>query len=310
MPRGRIIKSTGSWYTVSSSQGTHECRLRGKLRMEGKTFTNPLAVGDWVNFINEKDAAIIESVEPRRNYIVRKATKLSSKSHIIASNIDQAILIITPHSPQTSSVFIDRFLVLAEAYNIPVIMVFNKTDIYTENDLDLVAEWMAIYNEIGYEVMHTSVVKKQNITAFQKLLKNKTSVISGLSGVGKSSLINAVDADQELKTGAISEAHKSGKHTTSFAQMLELSFGGYIIDTPGVKALGMINLNINEISHYFPELFKMSKNCQFNNCTHTHEPGCAVIQAVELGEIAFSRYESYLNIVTDPDEKFRKDKYC
>lgn len=309
MPHGRVIKSTGSWHTVDCESKLIKCKLRGKLRTSKLRHTNPIAVGDYVHFVSNSNGNVIDEVYPRKNYIIRKAIKLSSKSHIIASNIDQAILIITPHSPQTTTVFIDRFLVSAEAYNIPVVLVFNKTDLYGEKDLDWVAELMATYSEIGYKVLNTSVIKKQNIHKFGEILKDKTSVISGHSGVGKSSLINAVDPSKNLKIGEISDAHKSGKHTTSFAQMIKLSIGGYIIDTPGIRGFGIIDLDKNEIWHYFPEIFKTGKQCKYYNCTHMHEPDCAVIESVENGEIALSRYESYLNIITSEDDKFRKDKY-
>lgn len=309
MQRGRVTKSTGSWYTVETDGKAVDCKLRGKLRTKALRHTSPVAVGDWVLFVDDKDGAVIDSVEPRDNYLIRKATNLSRRSHIIASNIDQVILVVTPNFPQTTTVFIDRLLVSAEAYNIPVVIVFNKTDLYSEEDIDKVAEWMSVYNSIGHTVVNTSVVKKQNIEVFKNILKNKTSVIAGHSGVGKSSLINSVDSDISLKTGSISEFHKTGKHTTSFAQMLKLCFGGYIIDSPGIRAFGLIGLDLNEIWHYFPEMFEAGKTCQYYNCTHVHEPGCKVIQAVENGDIALFRYESYLNIILGEDSKFRKDKF-
>ncbi|MDD4235715.1 MAG: ribosome small subunit-dependent GTPase A [Bacteroidales bacterium] len=309
MYQGRVIKSTGSWYSVETDGKIINCKLRGKFRTEALRHTNPVAVGDWVICSIDGENGIIESVKKRKNFLIRKATNLSRKTHIIAANIDQALLVVTPRSPQTTTVFIDRFLVSAEAYNIPVILIFNKTDLYSEEDLDVVAYWMATYHEIGYKVLNTSAAKNQNITKFQDILKDKVSVISGHSGVGKSSLINKVDESLRLKTAEISFAHNTGKHTTSYAQMLKLSFGGYIVDTPGIRAFGLIDLNLNEIWHYFPEMFEIGKNCQYYNCTHVHEPGCKVIEAVETGEIALSRYESYLNIIEADDNKFRKDKY-
>jgi ribosome biogenesis GTPase / thiamine phosphate phosphatase len=309
MYQGRVIKSTGSWYSVETDGKIIDCKLRGKFRTEALRHTNPVAVGDWVNYSVEGESGIIESVKERKNFLIRKATNLSRKTHILAANLDQALLVVTPHSPQTTTVFIDRFLVSAEAYNIPVVLVFNKTDLYSENDLDKVAYWMASYHEIGYNVLNTSVTKNQNIEKLRNILKDKVSVIAGHSGVGKSSLINKAEGSLNLKTAGISFAHNTGKHTTSYAQMLKLDFGGYIVDTPGIRAFGLIDLNMNEIWHYFPEMFRIGKNCQYYNCIHVHEPGCKVIEAVETGEIAVFRYESYLNIIEADDNKFRKDKY-
>lgn len=309
MPIGRVTKSTGSWYSVLYEKNIYECKIRGKFRIEGIRTTNPIAVGDKVRFNISGDVPMIDEILPRTNYIVRKATKLSSKSHIIASNIDQAILVVTPRNPDTPIAFIDRFLVSANAYNVPVVIVFNKADTFTEEDQDWVAELMATYSEINYQVIHTSATQNIGIKNIIEILKDKISVVSGNSGVGKSSLIKAIDENLHVKIQEISDIHKQGKHTTSFAQMYELKTGGYIIDTPGIRAFGLIDLDKNEIWHYFPEMLEIGQNCRFTNCTHTHEPGCKVIEAVENGDIALSRYESYINIHTSDEDKFRKDKY-
>lgn len=305
---GTVIQSNGSNCIVASDNQKYDCVIKGKLRQKGYNSTNPVAVGDIVEFDISIEPATIASIHERRNCIIRKSTNLSKQSHIIAANIDQAVFVFTMHHPETTTVFLDRFLVSAESYSIPTIIIFNKIDIYKPEEFDQVAELMATYAEIGYKVLDVSVTKNHNIDAVREILKDKVSLISGQSGVGKTSIVNAVSG-LNLKTASISESHDSGKHTTSFAQMLPLDFGGYIIDTPGVRAFGLVELERNCISHYFPEIFKTAENCRFYNCTHTNEPGCAVKEAVENGEIAWSRYHSYTNIFFDEDEKHRREDY-
>lgn len=305
---GTVIQSNGSNCIVASENQKYDCVIKGKLRQKGYNSTNPVAVGDIVEFDISIEPATIASIHERRNCIIRKSTNLSKQSHIIAANIDQAVFVFTMHHPETTTVFLDRFLVAAESYSIPTIIIFNKIDIYKPEEFDQVAELMATYAEIGYKVLDVSVTKNHNIDAVREILKDKVSLISGQSGVGKTSIVNAVSG-LNLKTASISESHDSGKHTTSFAQMLPLDFGGYIIDTPGVRAFGLVELERNCISHYFPEIFKTAEKCRFYNCTHTNEPGCAVKEAVENGEIAWSRYHSYTNIFFDEDEKHRREDY-
>lgn len=305
---GTVIQSNGSNCIVASDNQKYDCVIKGKLRQKGYNSTNPVAVGDIVEFDISIEPATIASIHERRNCIIRKSTNLSKQSHIIAANIDQAVFVFTMHHPETTTVFLDRFLVSAESYSIPTVIIFNKIDIYKPEEFDQVAELMATYAEIGYKVLDVSVTKNHNIDAVREILKDKVSLISGQSGVGKTSIVNAVSG-LNLKTASISESHDSGKHTTSFAQMLPLDFGGYIIDTPGVRAFGLVELERNCISHYFPEIFKTAENCRFYNCTHTNEPGCAVKEAVENGEIAWSRYHSYTNIFFDEDEKHRREDY-
>ena len=305
---GTVIQSNGSNCIVASDNQKYDCVIKGKLRQKGYNSTNPVAVGDIVEFDISIEPATIASIHERRNCIIRKSTNLSKQSHIIAANIDQAVFVFTMHHPETTTVFLDRFLVSAESYSIPTIIIFNKIDIYKPEEFDQVAELMATYAEIGYKVLDVSVTKNHNIDAVREILKDKVSLISGQSGVGKTSIVNAVSG-LNLKTASISESHDSGKHTTSFAQMLPLDFGGYIIDTPGVRAFGLVELERNCISHYFPEIFKTAENCRFYKCTHTNEPGCAVKEAVENGEIAWSRYHSYTNIFFDEDEKHRREDY-
>ncbi len=300
MEKGTVIKSTGSWYLVRfPDEQVVECRIRGKFRLEGIRTTNPVAVGDWVKVEKSQEGHVIVGIEPRKNYIIRKSTNLSKESHIIASNVDQAILVVTVNHPETSTVFIDRFLASAEAYNVPTVLVFNKLDLYDEEDRMLLGGLKMIYEKIGYPCYAVSTVTGENIAQIQELLKGKISVFSGLSGVGKSSLINRIEPGLQLKTAVISDAHDSGKHTTTFAEMVNLSGGGYLIDTPGIRSFGMIDMKKEEISHYFREIFAVSEACRFNNCTHTHEPGCAVLEAIELKEISESRYSSYLSMLEE-----------
>lgn len=300
METGIVMKSTGSWYTVRSEGGeTVECRMRGKFRMEGVRTTNPIAVGDRVNIEQSSEGYVITGIEKRRNYIIRKSTNLSKEAHIIASNVDQALLIVTVNHPVTSTVFIDRFLASAEAYNVPAVLVFNKTDLYDEEDLALLGGLMMIYRQIGYPCYRVSAATGQHIEEVREVLQGKITVLSGLSGVGKSSLINRIEPGLELRTASISRAHDSGKHTTTFAEMFPLSGGGFIIDTPGIRSFGTVDMKKEEISHFFPEIFARAGECRFYNCTHTHEPGCAVLEAVEQEEISESRYASYLSMLEE-----------
>lgn len=300
MKNGIVVKSTGSWYLVRFEEGgMAECRIRGKFRMEGIRTTNPLAVGDQVEVEEGSEGCVITAIMPRRNYIIRKSTNLSKESHIIAANVDLAMLIVTVNHPVTSTVFIDRFLVTAEAYNIPAVLVFNKTDLYDPEDLAMQGGLMMIYQKIGYTCLAVSAVTGENVDKIRDLLKDKITVLSGLSGVGKSSLLNRIQPGLELKTASISDAHDSGKHTTTFAEMFPLKEGGFMIDTPGLRSFGIIDMKKEELSHFFPEIFAKSGECRFYNCTHTHEPGCAVIEAVENDGISESRYVSYVSMMEE-----------
>lgn len=303
---GKVIKSTGSWYSVLGNDGqTYECRIKGKFRIKGIKSTNPIAVGDIVDFELEpgEPTALISHLHDRDNYIIRKSVNLSRQTQIIAANMDQAILVVTLASPRTSLGFIDRFLVTAEAYHIPTILVFNKYDIYNEHDKHLLAEIKAIYENIGYPCYEISALNGYHIDQINELLKDKTTLFSGHSGVGKSSLINAIYPDKQLRTAAISEVHQKGMHTTTFAEMFELPNGGFVIDTPGIRELGVVEIEPEELSGYFPEMRQFSENCRFNNCTHIHEPGCAVLQAVDEDLIAPSRYDSYVSIFHNFDSR-------
>lgn len=314
MKKGLVIKSTGSWFAVEDENGeVFDCKVKGNFRIKGIKSTNPVAVGDNVEFILQEDPenhfdkkhGWITSIEDRKNYIVRRSPNLSKQSHIIAANIDQAALIVTIAWPVTTTTFIDRFLASAEAYRIPVLLVFNKTDRYNDEQTAKMNELISVYSEIGYNCLKTSAKNKTGLDELKAALKNKINVINGHSGVGKSTLINYLEPGLNLKTSEISDTHKTGKHTTAFSAMYKFSFGGYIIDTPGIKGFGMLNMEAWEISHYFPEIFEISKSCQYNNCTHTHEPGCAVKEAVEKSEIAESRFISYLGLL-EGDDKYRK----
>jgi len=301
---GIVVKSTGSWYIVRQENGKRiDCKLKGIYRIKGLKATNPIAVGDHVDFVlSEKEkTGMITSIAPRSNYIIRRSINLSKQTHIIASNIDQAILIVTLAFPRTSTGFIDRFLITAAAYHIPVKIIFNKCDLFTGELKEHFENLQDIYIQAGYDCIVVSATKKINTEAFKNLLKDKTSLISGHSGVGKSALINAIEPSLNLKTAEISLAHLKGIHTTTFAEMHELSFGGFVIDTPGIKELGLIDFKKEEISHFFPEIFKHIHQCKFNNCLHTHEVQCAVKRAVESGEIGQSRYNSYVSILNGDD---------
>ncbi len=300
MGKAIVIKSTGSWYIVRLDDGRLvECRIRGKFRIEGIRTTNPVAVGDVVQVDESQDGYVITGIDRRKNYIIRKSTNLSKESHILASNVDQALLVVTVNHPVTSTVFIDRFLASAEAYNIPVVLLFNKSDLYGEEEWALYGGLSAIYEKIGYPCYEVSALTGKNIPQVRQMLRDKVTVLSGLSGVGKSSLINRFEPGLDLKTAVISEAHDSGKHTTTFAEMFCLSGGGYLIDTPGIRSFGIVGMKKEEISHFFPEIFAQAPECRFYNCTHTHEPGCAVIEAVERDEISESRYASYLSMLEE-----------
>lgn len=307
LKEGLVIKSTGSWYTVKSNDGViHNCRIKGRFRMDGIRTTNPVSVGDKVDFEEENEANVIVKIHDRKNYIIRKSSNLSKHSQIIAANIDQAFLIVTVNYPLTTTTFIDRFLVAAEAYRIPVNLIFNKIDRYRPNDITRLGELKFTYSKIGYKCFEISAKQGIHLDVIREVLKGKINLLSGHSGVGKSTLINAIQPGLDLKTGEISEAHSQGKHTTTFSEMFELDFEGYIIDTPGIRGFGTIDMEKKEMSHFFPEIFKTSAHCQFNNCTHVHEPKCAVKGAVEIGEICTTRYESYLGmIMEDEDSKYR-----
>lgn len=300
--KGRVIRSTGSWYTVMSDENKlYECRLRGKYRLQGLRTTNPVAVGDLVYFRKEagKETAVIEQIEERTNVIVRKSTNLSKAAHIIASNLDQALLVATIDQPRTSTGFIDRFLATAEAYHLPATLVFNKIDLYSSSQMLELEKLTTIYSSIGYAVLEVSAETGQNLEQLKALMENKVSLFSGHSGVGKSALVNAIDNQLHVRIGDISAVHHKGKHTTTYAEMHPLSFGGWIIDTPGIKEFGLYDLEKETLAQRFPEMRQIMSECRFANCTHRSEPGCAVKQAVADGQIADFRYKNYLNMMAD-----------
>lgn len=312
MTQGLVIKNTGSWYIVRTADGIERnCKIKGNLRLKGFRCTNPVAVGDNVEIeVKEDGTAFIRSILPRRNYIIRRASNLSREFQILAANLDMAVLVVTLVNPETSTVFIDRFLATAEAYNVPVTIVFNKIDLLTEpEDRELLDAVIYLYRSIGYTVVPMSVLTGDGLDLLRDELRGKTALFSGNSGVGKSSIINLLVPEARLKVGDISEVHHTGMHTTTFSEMLDIpgDDAGHIIDTPGVKGFGTIDFEKSEIAHYFPEIFKVSKECKYSNCTHTHEPGCAVREAVEQSRISQSRYNSYLSIMEDTDpDKYRK----
>ena len=312
---GTVYKSTGSWYTVKDETGQfHECRIKGKFRIKGIKSTNPVAVGDKVEFELETNGdetvGVIKKIADRENYIIRKSVNLSKQTHIIASNIDQVFLLITHDNPPTFTIFIDRFLVTAEAYSIPAILVFNKMDTY---DIEKKAEQlylMDLYREIGYTCLATSAKTGKGVDEVKALMEGKTSMFAGHSGVGKSTLVNAVSPSLNLATAAISDQHKQGQHTTTFAQMFDLDFDARIIDTPGIKGFGIVDMDKDEISDYFPEFFALKSACKFNNCLHLEEPKCAVKEALENDEISWSRYKSYVTLLEEEqDQSYRKDEF-
>ena len=297
---GLVIKSTGSHYQVRLDSGeVKDCVLKGKIRLDDRKTTNPIAVGDKVDFdTDENGDTVITKIHTRKNYIIRKSINLSKQAQILASNLDQAVLIATLVSPRTSLGFIDRFLITAEAYSIPAKIIFNKSDLLNEEFLKYQDEIIGIYKKIGYDCFVVSGLTKKNIDVIKAILKDKTTLISGHSGVGKSTLINAIEPGLNLKTGAISAAHSKGTHTTTFAELHPLSFGGFVIDSPGIKELGLVEMKKEEVGHYFPEIRAIMNNCKFNNCIHVNEPKCAVKEAVEKGEISEERYRSYLGILS------------
>ena len=306
--QGTVVRSSGSVYGVRTAAGTLiDCRVKGNFRLKGIRSTNPVAVGDHVCFdIREDGTAYIVDILERRNYIVRKASNLSKQSHILAANLDQCFLVVTISHPVTATTFIDRFLATAEAYRVPVVLVFNKTDLYNDEELEELEYLTALYENIGYRCMHTSVVGGIGVEELKEAMRGKVSLLAGNSGVGKSSLVNAVAPEVATKVGEISKTHDTGMHTTTYTEMFEFMPGSYIVDTPGVKGFGTFDMEIEEISHYFVEFFELSKECRYGNCTHTHEPGCAVLEALERGELAPSRYQSYLSMLEDKGEgKYR-----
>ena len=312
--KGIVYKSTGSWYTVKTEQGVfYECRLKGKFRTRGIKTTNPISVGDKVFFeidnLGDHEFGVIYEIENRDNYIIRKSVNLSKQTQIIAANIDLAFLIVTLNNPPTSTAFIDRFLVTSEAYGIKTILLFNKIDSYNQEELVTVKYLAHLYRSIGYECIGISAKTGKNLDKVKALMENKVSVFSGHSGVGKSTLVNAIEPSLNLKTKEISDQHLQGQHTTTFAEMYDLSFDAQIIDTPGIKGFGMVEIDKEELSGFYPEFFKLKEHCKFHNCLHVEEPKCAVKDALEHEEIAWSRYKSYLQILEGEEEHYRKDVY-
>ena len=298
-----VVRATGSWYDVLHDGETVRCRIRGRLRLKGVRSTNPVVVGDEVACeADEGGDYVIADILPRRNYVIRRASNLSKESHIIAANVDQALLMASLRSPETPTEFVDRFLVTCEAYKVPVTILLSKLDL---QDAEAVAEFRAVYEGAGYRVLEVSVREGRGVEEVRELLAGRTTLVSGNSGVGKSTLIQAIDPSLDIRTGEISGSHHKGRHTPTFSTMYPLAGGGAVIDTPGIKGFGLIDIDEAELWHYFPEMMRVAPACRFYNCTHTHEPGCAVTEAVKAGEIAWPRYESYLKI-RDEDEKYRK----
>lgn len=312
--KGTVYKSTGSWYTVKAENGIfYECRIKGKFRIGGSKNTNPVSVGDHVYFKTEtkgdETVGIIYEIDARENYIIRKSVKLAKQTQIIAANIDIAFLLVTLNNPATFTSFIDRFLVTAEAYSIKAVLLFNKVDTYNKEELEEIKYMAALYRNIGYECVAISAKTDKNIEKVKALMKQKVCMFSGHSGVGKSTLVNALEPGLNLKTSEISEQHQQGQHTTTFTQMYDLSFDSQIIDTPGIKGFGVVEMDEEELGDYFPEFFKLKQYCKFNNCLHIEEPKCGVKEALEKEEIAWSRYKSYLQMLEGEEEHYRIDNY-
>lgn len=306
--RGLVIKNTGSWYQVKTDDGRYiECKIKGNFRLKGIRSTNPIAIGDHVQIIlNQEGTALISEIEERRNYIIRRASNLSKQSHILAANLDQCMIVVTVNYPETSTIFIDRFLASAEAYRVPAKIVFNKIDAYDKDELHYLDSLINLYTQIGYPCLKVSALNGEGIEAIKDDLKAKVTLFAGHSGVGKSTLINSIIPDLTIKTGKISTYHNKGMHTTTFSEMFPVDGDGYIIDTPGIKGFGTFDMEDEEIGHYFPEIFNTSANCRYGNCTHRHEPDCAVRKAVEEHFISESRYTSYLSMLEDKEEsKYR-----
>lgn len=309
--QGLVIKNTGSWYTVKTVEGSVvECKIKGNFRLKGIRSTNPVAVGDHVEIeLNSQNTAFITAIGDRKNYIIRKSQNLSKQSHIIASNVDQAFLVVTVERPQTSTTFIDRFLATAEAYSVPVVLVFNKTDLLDDSLMRYQRMMTDLYETVGYKCVAVSAETGEGMDGLMEMLRDRITLLSGHSGVGKSTMINRLLPGVNLRTAEISYAHNTGMHTTTFSEMLPLPGGGYIIDTPGIKGFGTFDMEPEELTSYFKEIFRFSKDCRFSNCTHTHEPGCAVLKAVEDHYIAASRYQSYLSMLEDKDGNKYREAY-
>ncbi len=311
---GTVYKSTGSWYTVKTDNGKiYECRIKGKFRIKGIKSTNPVAVGDMVDFKieanNDQKTGVIENIHERQNYIIRKSVNLSKQTHIIASNIDVVFLLVTLNNPTTFTTFIDRFLITAEAYGIRAVLLFNKIDTYNEDELVEVKYLAALYRKVGYECIGISAKTAKNVDKVKSIMESNVSMFSGHSGVGKSTLINTIEKGFSLKTAEISNQHQQGQHTTTFAEMFDLSFDAKIIDTPGIKGFGVVDMDKEELGDYFPEFFELKSECKFNNCLHINEPKCAVKIALDNEKIAWSRYKSYLQILEGEEEHYRKNNY-
>lgn len=312
--KGIVYKSTGSWYTVKSDEGViYNCRIKGKFRIQGIRSTNPIAVGDTVVFELEtkgdEEVGVINEIKDRKNYIVRKSVNLSKQTHIIAANLDMVFLLVTLTSPKTYTNFIDRFLVTAEAYDIPVVLLFNKMDVYDPSELGEADALIKVYEKIGYRCVAIVAKEGKKVDEVKALMKDKTTMFCGHSGVGKSTLANILEPGLDLKTSEISEQHRQGQHTTTFAEMHDLAFGGRLVDTPGIRGFGVVDMDSDEIGDYFPEFFALKEECKFNNCLHLDEPKCAVKKAIEENKIAPSRYRSYVQLLTGEDDNYRTDIY-